>query len=571
MTTPIPKTPLSGLAPKLVSSSLLDAIQAQAAIEHVAKHKIPFIRFVVEKGMVNGRDVAILASEEFGVPLFDLSAMDAQSIPVNLVSEKLIRHHNALPLFKRGSRLYVAVSDPTNLSALDEFKFHSGLSTDAILVEEQKLAKCIDQVLQSQQDLSIGNIDDVDLDELDISSGEELEDTAGGTDTDDAPIVRYVHKILLDAINSDASDIHFEPYEQTYRIRFRQDGILSEIATPPANLAARLAARLKVMSRLDISERRMPQDGRFKLKLSKKRAIDFRVSSCPTLYGEKIVLRILDSSVARLNIDALGMEERQRDVFLKAIHQPQGMVLVTGPTGSGKTVTLYTALNILNTPDCNISTVEDPVEINLPGINQVNVNLKAGLQFSTALRSFLRQDPDIVMVGEIRDLETAEIAVKAAQTGHMVLSTLHTNSAAETLTRLVNMGVAAYNIAASVTIIIAQRLSRKLCEHCKVAEDVPRAALLDMGFSEEQAKQNLTLYKAKGCERCKNGYKGRAGIYEVLPISENMGRLIMEHRNSMEVADAARKEGMTTLRESGLLKVTRGVISLEELNRVIKE
>jgi len=497
--------------------------------------------------------------------------MELENLPTSLVDEKLIRQHHALPLFKRGNRLFVAVSDPTNLQALDEIKFHTGISTEAILVEEDKLGKAIDKALDSA-DTSMTDLLDEDLDNLKITSGddENRKDDSMDPDIDDTPVVRFVNKVLLDAINKGASDIHIEPYEKSFRIRFRQDGVLLEVASPPQTMANRLVARIKVMSRMDIAERRVPQDGRIKMALSKKRAIDFRVNSCPTLFGEKVVLRILDPSSAKLGIDALGYEEEQKQLYLDNLNKPYGMILVTGPTGSGKTVSLYTGLNILNTPDRNISTCEDPVEINLAGINQCNMNPKAGLTFASALRAFLRQDPDIIMVGEIRDLETAEIAIKAAQTGHMVMSTLHTNDAPQTLTRLANMGVPPYNIASSVNLIIAQRLARRLCNNCKKPVDVPKAALLEEGFREDELS-GLTIYGPVGCDQCAEGYKGRVGIYQVMPVSEAIGRIIMENGNAMQIADQARKEGVADLRQSGLKKVRDGVTSLEEINRVTKD
>lgn len=566
-------TSIGGLARKLVQAELLDEPTVQKAVDQATKQKIPLVQHLVENKLASASEIAWIASMEFGIPLMDLSGMDLEVIPKDLVSEKLIRQHHALPLIKRGNRLYVAVSDPTNLLALDEFKFHTGISTEAIMVEEDKLCEIIERVLNQSEGSALDDLEDTNLEDLDITGIDE--DDPGGDDTDsdvdDAPIVRFVNKVLLDAINKGASDIHFEPYEKVYRVRFRQDGVLYEYANPPVNLAPRLAARLKVMSRLDISERRIPQDGRFKMKISKSRAIDFRVSTCPTLFGEKVVMRILDPSSAKIGIDALGYEENQKKLFMEAIHKPQGMVLVTGPTGSGKTVSLYTALNILNTAERNISTAEDPVEINLAGINQVNVNPKAGLSFSAALRSFLRQDPDIVMVGEIRDLETAEIGVKAAQTGHLVLSTLHTNSAPETLTRLVNMGVPAFNLATSVSLIIAQRLARRLCPHCKVPMEVPPEALMEMGYKQEEVQNWNTVYEPKGCGQCNMGYKGRVGLYEVMPVSEAIGRIIMEGGNAIDIADQMAKEGINNLRRSGLNKVQEGLTSLEEINRVTKD
>ena len=573
MSAPASSITLTGLARRLVQENLLDEGAAVSAVEAANKERVPFASYLVANKLASSADIARLACQEFGLPLFDLSAMDLEAAPIKLVEEKLIRQHHALPLFKRGNRLFVAVSDPTNLSALDEIKFHTGITTEAILVEEDKLAQAIDKALDAA-DTSMADMLDEDLENLDIVSGEELDqqDDDKGSEVDDTPVVRFVNKILLDAINKGASDIHVEPYEKTFRVRFRQDGVLHEVAQPPIALAPKIAARLKVMSRMDIAERRIPQDGRIKMHLSKNRAIDFRVNTCPTLFGEKIVLRILDPSSAKLGIDALGYEEDQKQLYLENLNKPYGMILVTGPTGSGKTVSLYTGLNILNTPDRNISTCEDPVEINLPGINQCNMNPKTGFTFAEALRAFLRQDPDIIMVGEIRDLETAEIAIKAAQTGHMVMSTLHTNDAPQTLARLMNMGVPPYNIASAVNLIIAQRLARRLCNNCKQPDDVPEAALLEEGFTEEQIP-GLKLYKAnpEGCDQCTGGYKGRVGIYQVMEISEAMSRIIMEGGNAIQLADQARKEGIRDLRQSGLLKVMQGITSLEEVNRVTKD
>jgi type IV pilus assembly protein PilB len=488
-----------------------------------------------------------------------------------VVPEKLIRSHRALPIFKRGNRLFLAVSDPTNHQGLDEIRFNTGLASEAILVEEKKLNKTIEKVLEAQE-TGMDELLDADLDNLDISSGDDdAKSDESNLDVDEAPVVRYINKILLDAINQGVSDIHFEPYEYTYRIRYRQDGLLHEVANPPSNLASRLSSRIKVMSRMNIAERRVPQDGRIKMKLSKSRAIDFRVNTCPTLYGEKIVLRILDPTSAQLGIEALGFEKEQRDAFEGAINKPYGMILVTGPTGSGKTVSLYTALNLLNKPEVNISTAEDPVEIQVAGINQVNTNVKTGLTFAEALRSFLRQDPDIVMVGEIRDLETAEIAVKAAQTGHLVLSTLHTNDAPQTLTRLANMGIPPFNIASSVLLIMAQRLARRLCEHCKQPDDLPREALLEEGFTDADIDSGFTIYKPVGCDLCTSGYKGRVGIFQVMPVSEAMGKIIMEGGTSLQLEEQAEKENVNNLRRSGLRKVMQGITSLQELNRVTKD
>lgn len=559
--------PLPGLARRLVNEGVMTHEKASDAVQAANKLKIPLITYLVQNKISDARFIASIASEEFGVPVLDLDAISLDSFPKDLVSEKLIRKHRALPLYKRGTRLFVAVSDPTNLQALDEIKFNTGLITEAVVAAEDRLSVIIERFLESQ-DHSMQALDDTDLDALDIeASHDDEKGVVNAEGADDAPVVRFVNKILLDAIRIGASDIHFEPYEKIYRIRLRADGILKEVARPPVNLAGKIAARLKVMSQLDISERRVPQDGRIKLKLTKTRAIDFRVNTLPTIWGEKIVLRILDPDSAKLGIDMLGYEADQKALYLAALNQPQGLILVTGPTGSGKTVSLYTGLNILNTEERNISTAEDPAEINLEGVNQVNVNTRVGLTFGAALRAFLRQDPDIVMVGEIRDLETAEIAIKAAQTGHLVLSTLHTNSAPETLTRLRNMGVPAFNIATSVSLIIAQRLARKLCSHCKKPINIPKEVLLDMGFKAEDVG-SFTIYHPIGCDKCNNGYKGRVGIYEVVKITESISRLIMEGANSIEIADAARREGFNDLRMSGLVKIKQGITSLEEVNRV---
>jgi len=570
MVTASPTVNISGLARRLVSDGLLAEPDAIDAHEKALKSKIPFVTYLVQNDVLGSLEIANAAALEFGVPMFDLNAMDMDMTAAALVEEKLVRQHHALPLFKRGNRLYVAVSDPTNLQALDEIKFHVGVNTEAVIVEEKKLEIAIEKAM-SAADTTMQELNDTDLDDLDISSGDETpEDDTSDIDIDDTPVVRFVNKVLLDAINKGASDVHFEPYEKVYRVRLRLDGILNEVAAPPVNLGSRIAARIKVMSRLDISERRVPQDGRLKMTLSKNRAIDFRVSTCPTIYGEKIVMRILDSSAAKIGIEALGYDDDQKEIYLSALAKPYGMILVTGPTGSGKTVSLYTGLNILNTEDRNISTAEDPAEIIVPGINQINVNPKVGLTFASALRAFLRQDPDVIMVGEIRDLETAEIAVKAAQTGHLVLSTLHTNDAPQTLTRLANIGVPPYNIASSVQLIIAQRLARRLCEHCKKPEDIPIEALLREGFTEEQA-QTTTIYGSVGCDQCTNGYKGRVGIYQVMPITEAMGKIIMENGNAIQLAEQAEKEGVADLRKSGLKKIIDGITSLEEINRVTKD
>ncbi|WP_226702298.1 type IV-A pilus assembly ATPase PilB [Microbulbifer elongatus] len=566
-------TPLSGLAKRLVSDNAIDEATAQSAIKAAKREGQTFAQHAVEAKLVKSRELANIASMAFGSPLFDLSSYNFDLLPKDIVDEKLISKHFALPLYKRGNRLFVAVADPTNLAGLDEINFNTGLNTDAVLVEADKLSKAIESFL-SNSDIGGGleGLDDDDLDGLDVEGGEQSRDDESDPGGDEAPVVRFVNKVLLDAIRTGASDIHFEPYEKSYRVRLRTDGVLHEVARPPIQLASRISARLKVMSKMDISERRVPQDGRIKMKLSKTKAIDFRVNSLPTLWGEKIVLRILDPSSAKLGIDALGYEEEQKKIYLDALAQPQGMILVTGPTGSGKTVSLYTGLNILNTPERNISTAEDPVEINLEGINQVNVSAKVGLNFAEALRSFLRQDPDIVMVGEIRDLETAEIAIKAAQTGHLVLSTLHTNSAPETLTRLMNMGVPTFNIATSVSVIIAQRLARRLCGECKKPAQLPDEVLKAEGFDAVTIPQSdWQIFQPVGCEHCSKGYKGRVGVYEVVRITDGISRIIMEGGNSIQIADQARKEGFNNLRTSALRKVVMGVTSLEEANRVTKD
>ncbi|MCG7910205.1 MAG: type IV-A pilus assembly ATPase PilB [Candidatus Thiodiazotropha taylori] len=566
-----PQINLSGLGRCLIQDGLINEDQAESSFAEALDKKTPYVTHLVENKILNSIDIAISASRGFGVPIFDLDVLDPTVIPNDLVAEKLVRTHHALPIFKRGNRLFLAVSDPTNHQGLDEIRFNTGLASEAILVEEDKLNRMIDKVMDAQE-TGMDELLDADLDNLDISTGDdEGSGDESNLDVDEAPVVRYINKILLDAINQGVSDIHFEPYEYTYRIRYRQDGMLHEVANPPSNLANRLSTRLKVMSRLNIAERRVPQDGRIKMKLSKSRAIDFRVNTCPTLYGEKIVLRILDPTSAQLGIEALGFEEEQRTAFLEAINKPYGMILVTGPTGSGKTVSLYTALNLLNKPEINISTAEDPVEIQVAGINQVNMNTKTGLTFAEALRAFLRQDPDIVMVGEIRDLETAEIAIKAAQTGHLVLSTLHTNDAPQTLTRLANMGIPPFNIASSVNLIMAQRLARRLCENCKTVDDLPKEALLEEGFSESDIATGFTTYKPVGCDLCTNGYKGRVGIFQVMPVSEAMGKIIMEGGTSLQLEDQAQREGVFNLRRSGLRKVMQGITSLQELNRVTKD
>jgi type IV pilus assembly protein PilB len=565
---------LSGVARRLVVEGTLADVDARKAVESSLKQKIPLGTYLIEHALANGNQIAMAISAEFGVPLFDAEALDLTQAPIKLVSEKLITQHKALPLFKRGNRLFVGMADPTNLHALDEIKFQTNHSVEPIMVNEEQLSRFIEQAL-NQVSTTVEGMDDAEgLDNLDVEGGDlEAEESNGGIDatgTDDAPIVKFVNKVLVDAIKRGASDIHFEPYENNYRVRLRMDGLLRAVASPPVKLTPRISSRLKVMSGLDIAERRVPQDGRIKLNLSKTKSIDFRVSTCPTLFGEKVVLRILDGSAAKLGIDKLGYEEDQQKLFLDAIEKPYGMVLVTGPTGSGKTVSLYTALNILNIEGRNISTVEDPVEIRLPGVNQVQQNQKRGMTFAAALRSFLRQDPDVIMVGEIRDLETAEIAVKAAQTGHMVLSTLHTNDAPQTISRLMNMGIAPYNITSSVTLVIAQRLARRLHD-CKRPIQLPAAALLAEGFSEADVNNKLQLFEAVGCSSCNEGYKGRTGIYQVMPMSEDIQKIILAGGNAIQIAETAKKAGISDLRASAIKKAKNGITSLAEINRVTKD
>lgn len=558
-----------GLSTLFIRKGLLNEEQMANAITKSRQNKHALVTTLVQSKLISARAIAELCYEEYGTPLLDLNEFELASIPEDFLNKKLIEKHRCLPLFKRGNRLYIGTSDPTNIAALEDFQFSAGLHAEAILVEEDKLAKALEKILEVDiSGLDLGGMDEAALSAIEIADTDKRSDEPAGEASDDAPIVIYINKILTDAIRKGASDLHFEPYEKRYRIRFRIDGILHEVSEPPISLAGRLSARLKVMSKLDIAERRVPQDGRIKMKLSRTKSIDFRVSTLPTLWGEKIVMRILDSSSAQLGIEKLGYEPDQEKLYLEMLAKPQGMILVTGPTGSGKTVSLYTGLNILNTEERNISTAEDPVEINLEGVNQVHINLKAGLTFASALRSFLRQDPDVVMVGEIRDLETAEIAIKAAQTGHLVLSTLHTNSAAETLTRLINMGVPGYNIASSVNLIIAQRLARRLCPECKQAEIIPEHELLRLGFSQTQITQGFTTFKPVGCEHCSAGYKGRVGIYEVMKMSDEIARTIMEGGNSLQIASQAKAQGMRDLRQSGLLKVIHGVTSIAEVNRV---
>src|SRR5712671_4318168 len=562
---------LGGLAQRLVQDGLLDEQAMQDAIAKSKDKRLNLVTHLVAANLATARDIAISASNEFGVPLLDLDAVASDMDAVRAVSDKLMQKHRVLPLMKRGKRLFLAVADPTNLHALDEIRFQTSMSIEFVVVEDDKLQAAVSKAID-QAEAAMPNLtdDDFDLENLEVTGGDENPnaESLGRDDVEDAPIVRFVNKILLDAIKKGASDVHFEPYEKIFRIRTRIDGVLKEVALPPVQLAVKIVARLKVMARLDIAERRVPQDGRIKMRLSKNRAIDFRVSTCPTLFGEKVVTRILDPSSAMLGIDALGYEVAQRELYLKNLARPQGMILVTGPTGSGKTVSLYTGLNILNTEDCNISTAEDPAEINLPGINQVNVNPKVGLTFAAALRAFLRQDPDVIMVGEIRDLETAEIAIKAAQTGHLVLSTLHTNDAPSTLTRMVDMGVKPYAIATSVNLIIAQRLARRLCNTCKQPLDIPKDALLKEGFTETDLKSGLKLFAPKGCGNCTDGYKGRTGIYQVLPVTDSIARIILAMGSAVEISDQAAKEGVWDLRRAGLEKVKNGLTSLEEVNSI---
>jgi type IV pilus assembly protein PilB len=567
------RTGLGGLPQRLVQDGVVNETGMYAALSAASIKKSSFVTQLIAAGTASSREIAATAATEYGVPFMDLDALVIDLETVRAVSEKLLQKHRVLPMFRRGKRLYLGVNDPTNVYAIDEIKFQTGMAIEAIVVEDDKLQRILTKALE-QSDTSMGNLVDeegMDLEALDVGGGDdEVAGEVGRDDIEDAPIVRFVNKVLLDAIRRGASDIHFEPFEKMFRVRLRIDGVLREIAQPPVQLAGKIAARLKVMSRLDVSERRVPQDGRIKMRLSKTRAIDFRMSTCPTLYGEKTVLRILDASSAMLGIDALGYEPFQKEHYLKNLARPQGMILVTGPTGSGKTVSLYTGLNILNTEDVNISTAEDPAEINLPGVNQVNVNNRVGLTFAAALRAFLRQDPDVIMVGEIRDLETAEIALKAAQTGHLVLSTLHTNDAPQTLTRMVDMGVKPYAIATSVSLIIAQRLARKLCSNCKQAMDIPAEALRKEGF-EEADIPTLKLYGPKGCANCTEGYKGRLGIYQVMPVTEEIGRIIMGGGNAIDIADQAHKEGVWDLRRAGLEKVKNGLTSLTEINSVTTE
>ena len=563
---------LTGMARRLVTEGVLPEADVRKAVQDAAEKRVSLSAWLVDHNLVDSPRLSQVASAEFGMPLMDIGAMVTANMPLDLVTEALITKHQALPLFKRGKRLFVGIADPMQSHALDEIKFHSNHMVEPVLIERGQLRRVIDSALAAMGS-QVAGYEDGALDELSLEGGDGDDEPTTGIDAtagDDAPIVKFVNKILVDAIKRGASDIHFEPFETVYRVRLRMDGILRIVATAPIKLGNRFASRLKVMSGLDIAERRVPQDGRIKLNLTKTRAIDFRVSSLPTLFGEKIVLRILDGSSAKLGIDKLGYEEVQKNLYLEAIEKPYGMVLVTGPTGSGKTVSLYTALNILNTEGRNISTVEDPVEIRVEGINQVQQNAKRGMTFAAALRSFLRQDPDVIMVGEIRDLETAEIAVKAAQTGHMVLSTLHTNDAPQTIARLMNMGIAPYNIISSVTLIIAQRLARRLHD-CKREIVLPASALLAEGYTQEEIDTGFKVYEAVGCDSCNDGYKGRVGIYQVMPLVEDIQKIILEGGNAMQIGEVARRNGINDLRASALLKVRNGMTSLAEINRVTKD
>ena len=560
------KIKISGLASSLAAHGLLPSEKLKQITSDAINEKKSLVSYLVDNKLISSSTLAKFCSDQYGLPLIDLGTLDLESIPEQLLKRDLILKHHVLPVYVKHKRLYIAMSDPTNGGALEDFGFRFSMATERLLVEEADLNTAISTILQDDIS-SLEGMGDVDAEDIEVDETQSRLDE-GQSSGNDAPIVKYINGILLDAVRKNASDLHFEPYEKKYRIRFRIDGMLHEIATPPVNLANRFSARLKVMSRLDIAERRIPQDGRIKLKISRSRSVDLRVSTLPTMWGEKVVMRILDSSASSLDIDRLGYSEEQKAKYLSALEKPQGMILITGPTGSGKTVSLYTGLNILNTVERNISTAEDPVEINLTGINQVQINTKAGLTFASALRSFLRQDPDIVMVGEIRDLETAEIGIKAAQTGHLVLSTLHTNSASETLTHLLNMGVPAFNIASSVTLIIAQRLARRLCPECKTEERFSETALQKIGFSVAQIKAGIKIYKPVGCKKCTGGYKGRVGIYEVMEMSSKMGEMILADGNAMEIAKLAQKEGMLTLRESALIQVINGITSLREVTRV---
>ena len=566
------QTQLAGLPRRLVQDGIVSEAKLVEASEEAKKDKVQLVAYLVSKDIAEARAIAVAASHEFGIPLLDLDAIEIDIDCLRAVDQKMITKHRVLPLVRRGQRLFLGVADPTNLQAIDDIRFQTSLRIDPVVVEQDKLEERIIRALEAV-DTTMSDLadSDFDLENLDVGAQEEDVQDIRKDEVEDAPVVRFVNKIMIDAIARGASDIHFEPYEKDFRVRTRLDGVLSEVATPPVVLANKVCARLKVMSRMDIAERRVPQDGRIKMRLCKNRAIDFRVSTCPTLFGEKIVLRILDPSSAKLGIEMLGYDDKQRALYEKHLAKPYGMILVTGPTGSGKTVSLYTGLNILNTVNRNISTAEDPAEINIKGINQVNINPKVGLTFASSLKAFLRQDPDVIMVGEIRDLETAEIAIKAAQTGHLVLSTLHTNDAPRTLTRLVDMGVKPYAIATSVSLIIAQRLARRLCNNCKEAQEIPKEALKKEGFTDAEIEDGLTVFAAKGCRQCNEGYKGRVGIFQVMEVSETMGRIIMEGGNAMQIAQQATKEGVIDLRRAGLNKVKEGITSLVEINRVTIE
>ncbi|MCH8219742.1 MAG: type IV-A pilus assembly ATPase PilB [Proteobacteria bacterium] len=564
------KTHLTGLPRRLVQEEICTEEIVQQAIAAAKKEKVTLVTHLIDNRLADAQDVAQAASHEFGVPTLNLEALAVDIEVCKLVNQDLLTKHKVLPLVKRGKRIFIAVSDPTNLHALDEIRFQTALSVEAVVVEQDKLDDAIGKAMEAMDtSMDAYDDDDFDLENLEISAAEDFQpDEVSSAEIDDAPVVRFVNKILLDAIRKGASDVHFEPFEKFFRVRVRQDGVLREVAKPPVALAGKVCARLKVMSRLDIAERRVPQDGRIKMRISKNRSIDFRMNTCPTLFGEKVVLRILDPASAQMGIENLGYEDFQRKLYEDQLARPYGMILVTGPTGSGKTVSLYTGLNILNSIDRNISTAEDPVEINMPGVNQVNVNYKVGLNFATAMRAFLRQDPDVIMVGEIRDLETADIAIKAAQTGHLVLSTLHTNDAPNTLTRMVDMGVKPYAIASSISLIIAQRLARRLCNECKEARDIPPEALLKEGFTREDIKRGFTIYGPVGCARCVAGYKGRTGIYQVMPVTHEIGQIILQGGNATQVAEQAALEGVWDLRRSALEKAKQGITGLEEINRI---
>ena len=566
---------ITGIARRLVQDGALDEAAAREAMTRAGEAKVPLAQWLAEKKLVSAGAMAAANSVEFGMPVIDATAFDPTHNAMKLVSEELVQKHNVLPLFKRGSKLFVGTSNPTQTAHLAEIQFHTNLVVEPILVDEEQIRRVLEQWqnLSGQISGDLGSDDEEGLDNLEASIGDEDAGSESGVDAkgDDTPVVKFVNKVLIDAIRRGASDIHFEPYETDYRVRLRIDGLLKSVAKAPVKLSPRIAARLKVMAQLDIAEKRVPQDGRIKLNLSKTKQIDFRVSTLPTLFGEKVVLRILDGSAAKLGIDKLGYEPDQQALFEAAIQKPYGMVLVTGPTGSGKTVSLYTALGILNDEVRNISTVEDPVEIRLPGVNQVQQNTKRGMTFAAALRSFLRQDPDVIMVGEIRDLETAEIAIKAAQTGHMVLSTLHTNDAPQTIARLMNMGIAPYNITSSVTLVIAQRLARRLCSKCRKPQELPVNALLAEGFTQAEIDAGFTLYQAVGCDDCTEGYKGRTGIYQVMPMSDEIQAIVLAGGNAMQIAEVAQQAGVRDLRQSALMKARNGITSLAEINRVTKD